>query len=268
LSQFVSFKTYLHDRPKEKQKSTMILGSIARQILNKCGVRLWWVAVPPTLPLPAIFVGIDVFHAPPSCDPITKTQARKESVAAIVLEVIRPTTKAGSTVELYSETFVRKGGNEFELSDCIKQTMKNAMKLLDVNPQSCVVWRDGIADSSFGLHAKEEIDAFLEVLKTGTTGSRVVGAAAPPTPAVPGALAYVICQKRIATKMLMDRRGPDGKATATVPPGTLITEMQGMEHQTCYINGRAPSYSTAKPVRFTVVHRDMRLINVPMAQLT
>lgn len=40
LSQFVSFKTYQHDAPREMKKSDMILQGVARQILQKSGVRL------------------------------------------------------------------------------------------------------------------------------------------------------------------------------------------------------------------------------------
>jgi hypothetical protein len=32
--------------------------------LQKCGVRIWWVDIPKSLPLPSIFVGVDVFHTP------------------------------------------------------------------------------------------------------------------------------------------------------------------------------------------------------------
>jgi hypothetical protein len=39
LSQFVSFKTYAHDYPREMKKSDMILQGVARQVLQKAGVR-------------------------------------------------------------------------------------------------------------------------------------------------------------------------------------------------------------------------------------
>ena len=44
--------------------------------------------------------------------------------------------------------------------------------------------------------------------------------------------------------------------------------IQSMENQTFYINGRAPPYSTAKPVRFIVIERDDGLLNVPISELT
>jgi hypothetical protein len=44
--------------------------------------------------------------------------------------------------------------------------------------------------------------------------------------------------------------------------------LQGMENQTFYINGRAPPFSTPKPIRFICVRRDDGLQNVPMSQLT
>jgi hypothetical protein len=38
LSQFVNFKTYAHDNPREERRSQMILQGVARQILQKSGV--------------------------------------------------------------------------------------------------------------------------------------------------------------------------------------------------------------------------------------
>lgn len=58
----------------------------------------------------------------------------------------------------------------------------------------------------------------------------------------------------------------DGAHSA--PPGTMVSAIQSMENQTFYINGRAPPYSTAKPVRFIVIERDGGLLNVPISELT
>jgi len=38
LSQFVNFKTYSHDNPRDERKSNMTLQGVARQILHKAGV--------------------------------------------------------------------------------------------------------------------------------------------------------------------------------------------------------------------------------------
>ena len=62
LSQFVNFNTYAHDQPRDQRKSNTILQAVARQILQKCGVRLWWVTLPRSVPLPAVFVGVDVLY--------------------------------------------------------------------------------------------------------------------------------------------------------------------------------------------------------------
>ncbi|KAL7520247.1 hypothetical protein ACHAWX_004980 [Stephanocyclus meneghinianus] len=56
LSQFVNYATYNHDDPRDQKKSQTILSGVARQILSKCGVRIWWVNIPKTVPLPAVFV--------------------------------------------------------------------------------------------------------------------------------------------------------------------------------------------------------------------
>ena len=62
LSQFVNFKTCAHDESRDDRKSTIILQGVARQVLQKAGVQLWWVKIPRSLKLPAIFVGADVFQ--------------------------------------------------------------------------------------------------------------------------------------------------------------------------------------------------------------
>lgn len=62
LSQFVNFQTYNHGQPRDDRKSTIILQGVARQVLQKAGVQLWWVKIPRSLQLPAIFVGADVFQ--------------------------------------------------------------------------------------------------------------------------------------------------------------------------------------------------------------
>jgi hypothetical protein len=41
-----------------------------------------------------------------------------------------------------------------------------------------------------------------------------------------------------------------------------------MSNQTFYINGRAPPYSTAKPVRFIVARKDNELKHVSLPELT
>ena len=46
LSQFVNFNTHDHSRARDQKaarKSTTILQGVARQILSKCGARIWWV---------------------------------------------------------------------------------------------------------------------------------------------------------------------------------------------------------------------------------
>jgi hypothetical protein len=81
-------------------------------------------------------------------------------------------------------------------------------------------------------------------------------------------MSYIVCQKRIDTKFLAKGipNEPDGKYGA--PSGTLIQGIQGLDHETFYINGRAPPYSTPKPVRFIVIRKDDQLKQVPLPELT
>jgi hypothetical protein len=119
------------------------LQGVARQILQKAGVRLWWVSLPKGIPLPAVFVGVDVFHAPRVYDPKQKQRIAKASCAAIVVQVIRPDNQKRNKVEIYSETFARSAGQEYGLQDALSTAVSNALTFLKVNPMCCVVWRDG-----------------------------------------------------------------------------------------------------------------------------
>jgi hypothetical protein len=261
LSQFVNFMTYDHDNPSDEKRSNIILQGVARQILQKTGVRLWWVSIPRSLPTPSVFVGVDVFHAPRVYDPVAKKRVAKGSCAAIIVQIVRASNDKNPYIELYTETFAREAGKEYGLGDALKSTVTNALRELNVNPKSCVVWRDGIGDSAFDQQATEEIDA----IRAGLNGVKAIGGGAADRD-VP--LSYIVCQKRIATKFLA--RGvpnePDGKYGA--PSGTLVKGIQGLDHQTFYINGRAPPYSTPKPVRFIVVKQDEALKDVPLPGLT
>lgn len=201
-----------------------------------------------------MFVGVDVFHAPMVYDVKNKKRGRKASVAAIIVTVIRKTSQADQKVEIFSKSFRRSCGKEYELGEPLEETVSEAKRLLKVEPQSVVIWRDGIGESA-DHHAAEEIKGIRNALKKAPVGTK-----AGPILDVP--LAYIVCQKRIATKLFTR----DGKSGA--PSGTMVTSLQGMQYQTFYINGRAPPYSTPKPVRFQCVTRDDGLNNVPLAELT
>jgi hypothetical protein len=217
-------------------------------------VRLWWVEVPKSLPLPAVFVGIDVFHAPVVYDPRTKQKGRKSSVAAIIIQVIDKGTATNTEFRIYTKSFRKEGGQEYELGDALKETMREAIHALSVKPASVIVWRDGIAETAIS-QASEEIAGVRAGLSSTIVGTEPSAGSLPP-------LAYIVCQKRISTKLLTR----DGKHAA--PSGTMVSTLQGLQHQTFYINGRAPPFSTSKPVRFFCVERDSRLNSVPLGALT
>jgi Piwi domain len=205
-----------------------------------------------------MFIGVDVFHAAMVYDVENKKRGRKASCAAVVVTVIRNKSLDPRKVETFSKTFSRAGGNEYQLGDALEDTVNEAKRVLKVEPKSVVVWRDGIAETA-EHHAIEEINGVrraLQALKANTVGTK--GAA--PVSQVP--LAYIVCQKRISTKLLTQ---DGGRGAAS---GTMVTALQGLQHQTFYINGRAPPYSTAKPVRFICIRRDDGLNGVPLGELT
>ena len=140
------------------------------------------------------------------------------------------------------------------LGDALKETVSETLRHLNVQPKSVVVWRDGIAETA-EHQAKEEINGVRQGLSSVTVGSGEQKVSNVP-------LAYIVCQKRIATKLLTT----DGQFGA--PAGTMVTGLQTMQYQTFYLNGRSPPNSTPKPVRFIQIHRDAGLNKVPIGQLT
>jgi hypothetical protein len=222
--------------------------------------RVWWVSIPKPLPLPVFFIGVDVFHAPMVYDPRTKTRGRKASCAAVIVQAIEDEKE--DSIKMFSKSFKRVGGQEFDLGDVIENTIAKAIKVLNIKPASAVVWRDGIGESAFELMATEEIAGVRRGLLGG--GDLIDSEASPPD--VP--LSYIVCQKRIATKFFAKGIAGYSDGDLGAPSGTMVKDIQGMHHQTFYINGRAPPFSTPKPTRFIVVVRDEQLREVPLAELT
>lgn len=225
---------------------------------------MWYCKIPKEIPLPSVFVGVDVFHAPMVYDPIAKVRKRKESCAAVIVQVFRENTVAGNRkVELFTKSFRRGGGVEYDLREQLRETIGLAMKKLNVHPASLIAWRDGFGDAATDIKAADEIEGIREGLArlsldgTGSPMADNGGEAKVP-------IAYITCQKRIATKFLVSHNNEIYGA----PSGTLVDDIQGLQHDTFYINGRAPPFSTPKPVRFVVVQKDEQLKDVSMSDVT
>jgi hypothetical protein len=155
-------------------------------------------------------VGVDVFHAPSSYDPVKKQRTRPASCAALVMEAIEEGKGAQNRVKIYSKTFRRHPGQELQLGDALKATLTEGLRELDVKPKSAIVWRDGIAETA-EEYAYEEINGIREGLKEHVTVGRSGKKGGEHV-----ALAYILCQKRIQTKLLTI----DGKYAA--PPGRSL----------------------------------------------
>jgi len=240
LSQFLNFNTHDHSRAHDQRatrKSLTILQGLARQILSKCGARVWWVKLPKEIPLPAVFIGVDVFHSPRKYNVSKGKKTAKESVAAVIVQVVRSHNEEDNHhTEVFSQTFRREVGKEMGLSIPMRETVQNALRIFNVNPMSCFVWRDGVGDPAIKQVAGEEIPAIREAIRSRTDAE------------VP--LSYVVVQKRISTKFL----SLDGKKA--IPLGSLVVGLQGPKYSTFYINGTAPPYSTPKPARFIIANMD------------
>jgi aubergine len=202
-----------------------------------------------------MFVGIDVYHAPRKYDSQTRERSAKSSVAAIVVQMMHSYGENKQPqVACYSETFIRRAGNEYELGKSIETAVKNAVTHIDVSPMSCIVWRDGVGDGAIECTTREEVTALRRALQDNDF------AVGQPQKSVP--IAYMICQKRIATKF-MTQDGYFG-----LPAGTLVHSIENGDHPTFYINGSAPSFSTPKPVRYIISHRDKGLADLSLPEVS
>ena len=203
---------------------------------------------------------MDVFHAPRKYDHNAGKRLAKESVAAVVVQIVRShSPEQNSSVEIYCETERRSAGKEMELGSVMNRCVHNALKAFNLpSPKSCFIWRDGVGDSTIAQAASQEIP---EVRKALVSVGKVVGGAQAKKPAAPVPLSYIICQKRINTKLLTEKGN-------RVPCGALVTDLQGADYKTFYINGTSPPYSTPKPTRFIIAERDQPLFGVSPSELS
>lgn len=202
--------------------------------------------------MPSLFVGVDVFHSPRKYCALQGKKVAKASVAAIVVQVLRSHDERDNThTEIFSQTFKRERGKELGLGESIQQTVNNAIRLLKVNPMSCIIWRDGVGNSVIEQVANEEIRAVRNALAY-STGNL----------AIP--LSYLVVQKRISVKFL------NSSGTSNLPLGTYVDALQGPDFPTFYINGSSPAYSTSKPARYIIAHKDSELAmtNKSIAELS
>ena len=169
------------------------------------------------------------------------------------------TPDENSLVEIYCKTESRSAGKEMELGSVMNRAVSNALKTFKLpSPKSCFIWRDGVGDNTISQVAAQEIPAVRAAL---ANPGKVVGVAQGNKKSGHVPLSYIICQKRINTKFLTENGGK-------VPCGALVTELQGPDYRTFYINGTSPPYSTPKPARFVIAEHDQELAKVSPSQLS
>ena len=204
--------------------------------------------MPRSIPCPAVIVGVDVFHAPRRFDPKLGKYIAKESVAAVVVQLIRRFDENDQPLyEIFSKTERRKAGGEYELGMLMEGTVQEALRRFKITPKCCICWRDGVGDSSI-LHVKTgELPALRKALLNGCQYNI-------PT-------AYVVCQKRITTKFIA-LNGTDG-----MPAGAVVHDVGSPMYETFYMHGPSPPISTPRSLRYLVVQRDEDLQNANLPEL-
>lgn len=252
LSQFVNFTNNAHHRPGTRA-SYSIFQNVNRQILAKCGLNIWRVSIPPELPLPAMFVGLDVCHSPRRMR--DRKFERKDSVAACVALIVT-SHESDDCIDRVVSCQVQtqdKAGTEVNLEKLIENTIASAVSGREPGSdplRSCIMWRDGVGDTTVQSTADLESSAIRKAFED-------MSISCP--------LAYVVCQKDISTKFLaMKDSKPYG-----LKEGMLVDNLNHPDFaQTFYIHGNCPPNSTPKSVRFIVGDKDSELSNVRLEELS
>ena len=257
LMQFINFRNNDLHRNSRGGKNLSVLTNINKQILAKLGQMIWRAQLPNELPLPALFIGIDVYHAPKTYrsrdDNSGKTiKERRNSVAAIVLQYLYEENgqlrrKLSSNIQKQVEE-----GTEDNLEPMIRQSIHDLFEDQTIKPVSCFVWRDGVGDNSIERTQSTEGSEIRKLLAE-KLGEGVCSQT------------FIVCQKRVSIKFL----AKENEIWKSLQEGTCIEEIGHPDFEkTFYIIGNAPPYSTPKPTRFIVAYEDDILKGVPLPELT
>jgi hypothetical protein len=254
-------------RKMDKKNQDSIITNIARQIVNKFGFQSWWLNVVKTVPKHAkkqfLFVGIDVFHAPPVLlkGGDKKTYWQKRSIAAYTAKLVidrQPTL-------FYCSTEVRDAGAEivgqrtrqsdrpsgdaaepgsshvrekisptkFALGAFIQDALEHWKDPIVQKNLVVIVYRDGVAESQM-----DEVDA-AEVAQVQSALSENVH------------MIYSVIQKRVHNRFVMS----DGPKTGNCQAGTVVEDLalHGSRHN-FFMVPCTTNLSTNKPVHYTICH--------------
>lgn len=250
-------------RKMDNRNCDSILGNLARQIVNKFGYQSWWINVPSVLPKQAnkqfLFIGIDVFHAPPQL--IEKDKGvfwQKRSIAGYTAKLV-----IGQSTLLYCATEVRDAGAEiagqrtqdehassevneagasvlrekaFEerpLANFVQSALTHWAQYVKPTALVVIVYRDGVADSQMDLVDQNEVAQLKTVV--------------PPE----SHLIYSIVQKRVHNRFVMADQGRYGNCSA----GTVVEELARVgDRYNFFMVPCATNLSTNKPVNYTITH--------------
>ena len=256
-------------RKMDNRNLDSIVTNLARQIVNKYGFQSWWMTMSKTLPAHSskqfLFVGIDVFHAPPVLvrDPKAPGDSfwQKRSIAAFTAKLII----GGTSSHFFCSTEVRDAGAEITgqktqsvhasssvevpgaslLKDKVINPaesplgafVQNALKHWEtvIKPEALVliVYRDGVAESQLDLVDKAEVAQIKEVVHEKTH------------------VIYSVVQKRVHNRFVMS----DGPKAGNCNPGTVVEELCLSGPRTnFYMVPCATNLSTNKPVHYTICY--------------
>jgi len=253
------------DRKMDSKNYDSIVMNIARQVVNKFGFQSWWMSIPSITPKHAnkhfLFIGIDVFHAPPSLvlgEKKEKSYWQKRSIAAYTAKLV-----IGNYTSHYCATEVRDAGAEIsgqktvdthaaaEVSEPgashlherahdedrpLAKFVESAMahwKQIKPSALVVIVYRDGVADSQMDQVDAQEVSQLTPVIPTDAH------------------FIYSIVQKRVHNRFVMSNNGQYGNCAA----GTVVEELARTDGRyNFFLVPCATNLSTNKPVHYTITH--------------
>jgi aubergine-like protein len=255
------------DRKLDKRNHSSIIMNIARQIVNKFGTLSWWSVPSATVPKQAnkqfLFIGIDIFHAPPTLVEKEKQMIwQKRSIAAYTAKLsIGATTlhycdtevrdagaeisgqrtkgaRPSKDVEEAGSSLVRQKGQDTEdapLGAFVANALEHWKQYIKATSLVVIVYRDGVADSQLDQVDEAEVAQLKLVIPAEAH------------------LIYSVVQKRVHNRFVMSDAGRFGNC----PVGTVVEDLARVDPKGRYNFFMVPcatNLSTNKPVHYTITY--------------
>nr|AUZ94235.1 piwi [Recilia dorsalis] len=218
-------------------KLRSIVQKIALQINCKLGGALWGVKIPFAN---AMICGIDSYH---------DSKTRSKSVAGFVASMNKQVTR------WHSQVFIQSSDREMVdgLRVALSKALNNYYEINNQHPDTVIIYRDGVGDGMLKVCEEHEVAAL----------KRAFVAISPDyNPAV----AFIVCQKRINTRIFLPC---GGNSYENPPPGSIVDHT--VTRRTLYdffLVSQMVRQGTVTPTHYIVLHNTTRLDPDKIQRLT